>query len=459
MTRPADLVLTNAVAYTLDPARPWATEIAIRDGRIEPETVRGPRTEVRDLRGAFVLPGLADVHNHHALAGRAELFELTLSPTASVEAICAAVRDHDRARPGDGWITGGSWASTLLPQVATPDALARLDAATGARPVLLSDDSRHNRWANSAALHRAGLTARPGGLLIEEVGLVAERARRADTPPDAEEHRRSSRRGIEILHSYGVTAFQDAGVSVDILAALHALDSAGGLDAWVVTSLLVNDHIFGFEPIGDALLAQAESYRSEHHRPDFVKVFLDGVPPAHTGAFLEPYLPTPEYGADFHGELTISPDALVEVLRATVAAGRGAKVHCTGDAAVRAVLDAVEAAGAQKRVQIAHGQFVAPADLPRFAALGVSADISPHLWTPGVIPQAIAEVLPPERAAHMQPVRSLLDTGAVVGGGSDWPVSETPNPWPGIQGLVTRQDPTGLHPGVLWPEEAVTLAE
>ncbi|MBO9704181.1 MAG: amidohydrolase family protein, partial [Arthrobacter sp.] len=100
------------------------------------------------------------------------------------------------------------------------------------------------------------------------------------------------------------------------------------------------------------------------------------------------------------------------------------------------------------------GQFLAASDMPRLAALGVSADISPFLWFPGVIPMALSEVLG-ERAEHSQPNRTLLDTGALVAGGSDWPVSESPNPLEGIQGLVTRADPLGRAPGVLWPEQAI----
>jgi predicted amidohydrolase YtcJ len=126
------------------------------------------------------------------------------------------------------------------------------------------------------------------------------------------------------------------------------------------------------------------------------------------------------------------------------------------------VLDVVErlrADGVTVPVQIAHGQFVADDDVARFAELGVSADVSPFLWFPGVIPDAIAAVLPPERAGRMQPNRALLDSGAVVAGGSDWPVSESPNPWEGIEGLVTRSDPLGRASGTLWAEQAITLEE
>ncbi|MEU0791964.1 amidohydrolase [Amycolatopsis sp. NPDC005961] len=471
----ADLVLTNAVVYTVDAARPWASSLAVTDGKIVAHEEVGPDTEVLDLAGAFVMPGLVDVHNHHAMAGRADLFELTFGSDAGLGDILDAVRARTAGLGPDEWLTGGAWASTLVETLSSTSARHALDEAAGGRPVSLTDDSRHNRWVSSRALELAGITAAtpdpaggvivrdggsPSGLLLEAAGVLVERVTGELTP---DRHRRASRRAIEILHSFGVTAFQDAGVSTDILGALRSLDLAGELDAWVVSSLLVNDPIFGFDPIGAPLLAVADRYRTEHHRPDFVKIFLDGVPPTRTAAFLEPYLPDDTHGGCFHGSTTMPPEELTDWLRTAASAGFSAKVHCTGDASVRQFLDAVSrlrAEGfAETRFQVAHGQFVHPDDLPRFAALGVAADISPFLWVPGVIPDAIAEVLPASRAARMQPNRTLLDTGALVAGGSDWPVSESPNAWEGIAGLVTREDPHGRRPGALWPEQAITLAE
>lgn len=471
----ADLILTNAVVYTLDKRRPWASSVAVSGGKIVDDTQRGPDTEVIDLGGAFVLPGLVDVHNHHALAGRAELYELAFGVDAGFEDILDAVRERAKGLGPDEWVTGGAWASTLVETLSSASARRALDDAAGGRPVMLADDSRHNRWVSTRALELAGITAatpdpaggvigrdngEPSGLLLEAAGVAVERIAGGLT---AEQHRRSSQRAIEILHSYGVTAFQDAGVSTDILGALKSLDDAGELAAWVVSSLLVNDPIFGSDPIGAPLLEVAGQYRTEHHRPDFVKIFLDGVPPTRTAAFLEPYLPDEVHGACFHGAATMSPDELTGWLRTAAKAGLSAKVHCTGDASVRLLLDAVEQIRSEgftsTRYQVAHGQFVHPDDLPRFAPLGVAADISPFLWVPGVIPEAIASVLPAERASRMQPNRTLLDTGALVAGGSDWPVSESPNAWEGIAGLVTRQDPYGRRPGALWPAQAITLAE
>ena len=199
----------------------------------------------------------------------------------------------------------------------------------------------------------------------------------------------------------------------------------------MVSSLLVNDEIFGYETVGEALIARGEEFRTEHHRPDFVKIFLDGVPPARTALFLEPYLPDEAHGAHFHGTTTMDADELYGWLRdGGASAGLGAKVHVTGDGTARLLLDVVERlrarASPRRRFQMAHGQFLAPDDIARLVRLGVSADISPFLWFPGVIPDALAAVLGAERAEHSQPNRSIIDAGGLVAGGSDWPVSESP---------------------------------
>ena len=480
MTHP-DLILTGARVYTADPARPWAEAIAVTGGRItavgtdaEVAELAGPRTERRALDGAFLMPGLVDVHNHHAIAGQEDLFELRLPLGAHLDGIADAVRAYADGLPADAWIVGGPWASDRLGEIDTAEGLALLDAAAGGRPVMLSDDSHHNRWASSRAMELAGIAAgddgvsldaagRPTGVLIEAAGIPVAQAHRAVGALTAEQDRAASRRGVAMLSEYGITAFQDAGVSTQTLEALRALDTDGELDAWVVTSMLVNDEIFGHDVIGEALVFGGERFRTEHHRPDFVKIFLDGVPPTRTGAFLEPYLPDELHGDHFHGDTLLDPAELTDWLRRVAEVGISAKIHCTGDASVHAVLNAVETLRGEgfteTRYQVAHGQFVHPDDIPRFAALGVSADISPFIWVPGPIVEAIREVLPRDRADRMQPNRSLIDAGAIVAGGSDWPVSASPNAWEGIHGLVTREDPSGEYPGTLWPEEAITLDE
>lgn len=482
----ADLIVRGRI-YTVDRARPWAEAMAVRDGRIlaigpaeEVEALRGPGTETLDAGEGAVLPGLVDVHNHHAHAGRAELFELTFPNTASLAEVLEAVRAYAAGKGADEWIVGSSWGTGLLDELAHASARRALDEAAGGRPVLLTDDSHHNRWASSRALELAGIgpdtpdpdrgvivrdpeTSEPSGVLLEAAGLLVEAVAGPAVALTPEQQQRASARGIEIAHGYGITAFQDAAISLEQMRALKALDDRGELTAWVVSSMTVNDQIFGYAELGDALIAHREELTGEHHRPDFIKIFLDGTPPAHSGAFLHPYLPAEGYGDHFQGETTMPAEELLGWLRRTAAQGISAKIHCSGDAAVRMVLDAVEAVRAEgftePLYQIAHGQFIAPEDLPRFAELGVAADISPFLWFPGVIADALSTVRPAEEVNGLQPNRSLIDSGALVAGGSDWPVSETPNAWEGIQGLVTRADPTGQRPGVLGPEQAITLPE
>lgn len=482
--KPADLLLTGGVIHTLDPADPVLSSLAVRDGRViasgdDLSGLRGSGTVVQDLGGAAVLPGLLDVHNHSALAGQADLFECTFPPTARLEEILSAVAAWSVQLPPEAWIVGGNWGSDLMAQLNDPAVLARLDAVTGGRPAMLRDESCHNRWANSRALRLAGIGAgtpdpdggqiwrdasgAATGVLVEAGGIRVQRALAVDQPVSVADLAVAAGRGIELLHGYGITAFQEAATSLQLMQAFKALEDDQALKAWVVSSMQVNDFIFGTEPLGEGIIAEREACRTLHHRPDFIKIFLDGVPPAHTAAFLEPYLPDPVHGCNFSGHTTMRVDELAEWLLRTAERGISAKIHCTGDASVHMVLDAVEqvrSAGHDRpRYQVAHGQFVHPDDIPRFAALGVAGDISPSLWFPGVISEAISTVLPPERASHMQPNRSLLDAGALLAGGSDWPVSVSPNVWEAVYGLVTRADPTGRVAGTLWPEQAITREE
>jgi predicted amidohydrolase YtcJ len=393
--------------------------------------------------------------------------------------ILAAVRQRaTELEPGE-WVVGESWGSGLIERLSTAEALVALDDASSGHPVLLTDDSHHNKWANTAAMRASGVlefegdpaggrivrdsSGAPTGVLFETAGALVQAAYDATTDRDTEYFARNSERGIEMLHSYGITAFQDAATSLDVLAGLRKLDAEGRLTAWVVTSMLINDFVFGTPLVGEKLITEGERFRTVHHRPDFAKIFLDGVPPSRTGAFLEPYLPDEAHGACFTGHTTMPPEELEGWLRRAAQVGIGIKVHCTGDASVRMVLDTAEKLraelGSLPPLQIAHGQYVHPDDIARFAALGVHADISPPLWFPGVIVEALRTVRPEPEASRIQPNRSLLDSGAVLAGGSDWPVSESPDPWFGIAGLVTRQDPTGQFPGALWPEQAITAQE
>ncbi|MGW8764341.1 amidohydrolase family protein, partial [Streptomyces sp. NPDC055815] len=151
----ADLVLINADVYTGDPENAWAEAIAVAGGKLvsvgtaaEISTLVGPDTEVIDAGGRMVMPGLCDVHTHLGYGGTQAAWELSLSPTATLEDILDQVRSHAAALGPDEWITGGNIASTVLADLASTRHLEALDEAAGGRPVILRDDSMHNRWVS-----------------------------------------------------------------------------------------------------------------------------------------------------------------------------------------------------------------------------------------------------------------------------------------------------------------------
>lgn len=479
----ADLILLDARIFTADRVNPWAEALVVSEGRLVHVGDRsgalaweGPNTDVHSLDGAFLMPGIVDGHNHPSSAGRTALFELALSPTASVDELLETIRGHAAQLPPGSWINGAGWDIGLLDALDSVTVLGALDEAAGGRPAVLVDVSRHNRWVSSRAMELAGVANRTDGgilrgaegaaatgVLLERAGLPVAHAFRRQSGLSPAQEQESYLHGLHVLHSYGVTAFQDAGATLETVRALHALDADARLDAWVVSSMLMNDDVFGAELLGEPLLDQAEAFRSEHHRPDFVKIFLDGIPPARTAAMLEPYLPDDQHGCGFCGSTILTAEELHGTLVLAAERGLGAKIHCTGDAATRLVLDTVERLRGEgyvdTRFQIAHGQFVAEEDIPRFAELGVHADISPYVWYPGPLSASIKAAVPAPRAEQIHPNRKLIDAGVLVAAGSDWPVSPIPNPWEAVGGLVTRTDPTGRYPGSLWPEQALTVLE
>jgi predicted amidohydrolase YtcJ len=478
-----DYILRNAALITMDAAAPRAEALAVRGGRL---AAVGTLAQVRaalpgaselDLHGRMVVPGLFDVHNHFVWAGRAELYETTFPPILSVTQVLDLVRAAAARKAPDEWIVGGIFGSGLLGEL---DEAARraLDDAAGGRPVMLRDDSHHNRWVNSRALALAGIedgtpdppageivrdpaTGHATGLLKEGASALAEAAVARALAADPQLDVTAAAHAIRRLNAYGITGVQEALTTRAVLAAIKALDDDGRLTAWVVGSMPVTDAPLAPGEAGEALLQLAQAQRSRHFRPDGGKIFLDGVPTSRTAAMLEPYTPDAAHGCCWRGGAALSVPQLARVLADCERQGLAVKIHCAGDAAVRTALDAIDVLrsfnGPGLMHQIAHASFVDPAEVPRFAALNVLADLSPIIWFPCVIVEAIKATLPEARVARFWPNRDLLDAGALIAAGSDWPVVPNPDPWLGLQGLVTRRDPSGQFPGALWPEQAMPL--
>jgi predicted amidohydrolase YtcJ len=481
----ADLIFANGKVYTVDASSSWAEAIAVRNGRIvfvgatkSAQRLKGPTTEIIDLQGRMVLPGLGDVHNHHTRGGQLDLFELSFQASVSFNDMLDLVKARVATTPPGEWVCGGIWSSAHIPHLRTLEAKAALDAVSPDHPVMLRDDSLHNRWVNSAALKRMGVTANtpdpdlghivkdaatnvPVGLLLEKASALAEQTMMKSLGDPLQRETASTRRAVEILNSYGVTAYQDANTTLPMLKALTALDRQGELNAWCVGSLPVFNTLSGTELFGDALIARREEFRTTHVQPNFIKLFMDGVPMTRTAAMLDAYKP------DEQGRVTVCRSFLrlpevVEWIAKAETFGLGVKIHCAGDAAVHDILDAVEIVRKLRgpsRVMhhIAHASFIDPNDLPRFKKLNVVADLCPAIWFPCAITEANMAVMDQERAGRYWPNRDLHQTGALLAAGSDWPVIGLPDPWFGLEGMVTRRNPKGGYPGALWPEQALDL--
>lgn len=478
----ADTVFTHGTIYTLDDRQPWAEAVAVRQGRIEfvgtnaqAQAFVGSSTKIVNLQGRLMLPAISDIHAHPIEASYEILYRCTIPPGAGVDAVIAAVAGcAAKAKPG-AWIVGGAWPSALLGELENPENLARLDAASKGFPVLLRDDTVHNRWVNSRALALAGITpqsqAPAGGTYVTKdgrlTGLLKEppawQALSKLAPPSGKEQLvHAAQFAASTLNRLGVTSVQDAFVTRDYMNAWVGADrSKEGLNLRVIASLASDNA--SDEGADFVKPEEANQWRSAHFRPNFVKVFLDGVPMAYTAYMRAPYVPDDVHGHDYVGIPHYTPAQLKDKLLALDRQGMSVKLHAVGDGAVHEALDAIESVRGKERpgrgiLQIAHITFLDKADLPRFAQLHAVVDMSPMLWYPAPFTPLFDKVVGPERTQESAPIKSLFDAGALVAAGSDWPAARPlPDPWVGIEGMVTRRDPEGRMPGVLGPQEAVSL--
>ena len=497
LAKPADLVLQNGKIYLVEPAGQWAEAIAIADGKIvavgtraEIKSFIGRQTRIIDLKGRMAMPGINDNHIHLAAAA-ADMMNYTCNiPVASsFEQLLDVVRACSAEKGPDEWIVGQAWSSALYGRLEQADALRALDAASGGRPVILRNDTIHDRWVNSRALAIAGITKSTidppagkigkdpktgelNGLLIEGAGLlVTKHIPRFNKPDSLDNAKETLAFGLRYLNSVGVTGFDDALVSAgsekgpglgSSVEAYHALDQAGGLTARVATSIFINPE----HPNLDMLFANRERFRSDKLSLDYAKIAIDGVMVSRTAIFLEPYLPDAAHGADFHGMVKIPAEQLNEMVTDLDKRGISAKLHVAGDGAVHMALDAIEAARKANGPNgpmhsLAHAGYITIDDIDRSARLNAAIDASPTVWYPGPILGATEAVIGKERANRFWPFRTMIDRGAIIAGGTDWKTlpEEFSDLWSGIEGMVSRRNPMGKAPGALWPEQAISLAE
>jgi predicted amidohydrolase YtcJ len=476
MTTEADLLIVGAPVYTADPARPWADAVAVRAGRVaavgperEAAAVCGPATRVLRLHGGLVLPGFQDAHVHTA-GGGLELAQCDLHGVEP-EGYAAAVARYAADRPDVPFILGGGWVMDAFGTDGPH--LAALDAVVADRPVLLESTDGHSAWVNSRALELAGITratpdpprgrierdaaGEPTGALHEAaMALVADLAPR----PGQAEWEAAIERGQAHLHRLGITAWQDAAVGPEMLAAYRAVAERGRLTGRALAALRWQVEA------GEAQLADLTERRRGagvgRLRASAVKIFADGVFENRTAAMLAPYLDGDGRPGDNLGIGMLGPDELARAVTALDGEGFDVHVHAIGDRAVRDTLDAFQAAAAANgrrdaRHQIAHLQFVHPDDRPRFRRLGVVANAQPF-WSclDGYMRELTLPFLDPERAAWQYPWASLRRAGAVLAFGSDWTVS-TANPLEEIEVAVRRVAPDDRDAEPFLPAERLDL--
>ena len=466
----ADLVLEGGVIVTLDDSRPRATALAVKDGRIvavggesDVKPLVGSGTRVIDLKGRAVVPGLTDAHVHVEGLGTA-LERLDLVGAASLEDALARVAAAAQKAPAGEWLLGRGWDQNDWPGKQFPTA-ADLDRVLGDRPAYLVRVDGHAAWVSSAALRRAGVsaaTADPeGGRILRDTsgapaGVLVDNAMAlvsAFIPePPREVRKRRLAAGLRACARAGLTSVHDAGVPLSTVDLYKELLAEGALATRVYVMIRADDFL-----AAPASLAPEIGLGDGRLTVRAIKVVADGALGSRGALLLAPYSDEP----GTRGLATIEPEKMKTVLQRALAQGFQVATHAIGDAANRMVLDAYEAAfgaggGARHRFRIEHAQVLAPADVPRFKALGVIPSMQPTHCTSDMY--WAGDRLGPERARGAYLWKTFLVQGVPVPGGSDAPVEKI-DVLPGLYAAVTRQDAKGWPEGGWHPEERVTIAE
>lgn len=460
------LALYNGSIHTMNDAAPHARAVGIVEGRI---VAVGTDREVRaavgmaeslDLRGRTVVPGLIDAHLHFLELSLA-LTEVPLTGVRSIAEAVERVAARARETPPGEWIVGSGWNSNTLGDGRWP-ARGDLDALVPAHPVALSSQDHHSLWVNGRALAAAGITRDtpdpPGGRIDrdergEPAGLLVENARglvREGIPqPSPERVEAALRSGVREANRLGLTGAGSMERPA-AFAALQRLRAAGGLSLRIYESIPAD---FLDQAIA---LGLRSGFGDEWLRLGHLKIFSDGALGSRSALMLAPYQGEPEN----QGIATRPREEIRDLVRRAAAAGIATCIHAIGDAANRLVLDLYEEARRDGlldglRPRIEHAQVLDPADLGRFAALGVVASMQPIHCTSDMFG---VDRWWGERGQGAYAFESLRRSGAALAFGSDAPVDNL-SPIAGIHAAVTRQGAAGEPAGGWYPAERLSAAD
>ena len=462
----ADLVVLGPVWTGVADARD-AGGVAVRGERIaavgsEAQIRRwiGPRTRVVDASRGMVTPGFIDTHVH-LVDGGFRLSSVQLRDARTPAEFATRIRDFALTVPAGTWITGGDWDHSLwgggLPR------REWIDSVTPHHPVFVSRLDGHMALANSAALSAAGVTRATaeveGGEIVrradgEPAGVLKDNAMslvwRVVPDPPAELQDRALAAAMDYVAGNGVTSIHGMGGWGD-LAVYRRAHAAGRLRTRVYAAVPLET----WERLRDTVAARGRG--DAWLRIGGLKGYVDGSLGSHTAAFHQPYTDDPSS----RGLLVMDADELYRQVHGADAAGLQVMVHAIGDRANTLLLDTYdrvirENGARDRRFRIEHAQHLAPADIPRFAALGVIPSMQPyHAIDDGRWADA---VIGPERSRTTYAFRSLLDARAPLAFGSDWFVAP-PSVMEGIYAAVTRRTLDGRTPGGWVPEQRIAVEE
>jgi len=490
VTAPADRAYRHGVIFTADTQHSSAQAIAIRAGSIiyvgtDAGLARwiGPSTELVNLHGRFVMPGIVDAHMHPLQAG-AQLLKCSLDYAAlTVPELQARIRsclEQSANKGANDWLEVVGWFQESMRPAGVTTSRATLDALDTARPIIVRSSFGHTVLANSRALADAQITAATpdpiGGKIWRDpngnpTGLLEDAAFDVfDTllpKPTAADNAAAARAALRAMNAQGVTSFFDAIAPEEDIAAFTALHQSGELTARAhfappIEPSQAND------PVGAVarVVALAQHYNDGAIVPApgitvrNAKLFLDGViaAPALTGAMREPYrtntgtVQQPNWvaGKSRGPDVYFSPQALATLLVALGKAGIDPHLHADGDGALHAGLDGVAALrkalpDADIRPAIAHNEIVDPIDYPRFRALGVVPVLSFQWEKPAGDTLGLTNYFGPERMQRLEPAGVLASAGARIAFGSDWPV-DTLDEWFALKVGVTRTNAPDAPP-------------
>jgi predicted amidohydrolase YtcJ len=489
MNQFAQQIYVNGRIATQDPSKPLVNSMAVGHGKIlsvntdEVKRITNNDTQVIDLQGYFVLPGLIDCHVHALWGAKQDVFECFVGYEADLQQLAHGVAHRVKTLSAGEWLTGGPWnlghIATIKQQGLTPRQW--LDAISPVHPVCLYDTTKHSMLVNSVALETAHIAAQipnfESGLIeLDEHGALsgllheeASGAVRKFVTYTPEQMLRAGQYMVNRLHSYGITAIKEAMAFASELSTYQQLDKQGALNLHVFSHIARSSPLHPDAISLDDMRELQGKYRSTNHHPDGCKLFLDGVAPSRTAAFFDPYVPcccvseaADKYDAD--QLLRISPKELGEQIAELDQAGFTVKMHAVGDRAVNAGLDGIAVARNKATSgllhEIAHTSFVTDSDFVRFKQLGAVAEVSPKIWFPTAITAAQIQMLGEERTNRCHPIKTLLDNDALVTYGSDWPAAvPDADPWIGMAGMITREHPKGLYPGHVGYEQGIGLQQ